>query len=111
MKDMTAEQDMAKGLRIQGRLRKEQGLTSLSGQYYKAAKMIKQRAAELERLLAIERRFLAMLPLFEEARDALPAITTQAAKLHNISPTLADRMDDVGIKERWDAAEAGKEQP
>ncbi len=51
-----------------------------------------------EELLA---RLKAIMPLFEEARDAICAITTTAAKLHNISPTLADRMDDVGIPERW----------
>ena len=63
-------------------------------------------AKEIDRLLAIERRFKAMLPLFEEARDALPAIPMHAAKLHGIDPKLADRMDDVGIKERWEAQDA-----
>lgn len=56
---------------------------------------------ELERLKAVERRFNAMLPLFEEARDALPAITKTSARLRGISPTLADRMDRVGIPDEW----------
>lgn len=51
-------------------------------------------------------RLKAMLPLFEEARDALCAITEAQRRLHGISPTLADRMDDVGIPERWRARAA-----
>ena len=46
-------------------------------------------------------RLTAMLPLFEEARDALCVIPLATAKLRNISLTLADRMDDVGIPDRW----------
>lgn len=37
-----------------------------------------------------------MLPLFEEARDALTAITEQQRVRHGISKTLADRMDVAG---------------
>ena len=48
-------------------------------------------------------RLKAIMPLFQEARDALSAITTVQAKLHNIRLDLADRMDDVGIPERWRA--------
>jgi hypothetical protein len=59
--------------------------------------------AELDRLRGVEARFQAMLPLFEEARDALCAVTKYAAKLHNISPTLAERMDEVGVPARWAA--------
>jgi len=64
--------------------------------------------AENERL---RRRLAAMMPLFEEARDALPAIPLAAAKLRNLRLDLADRMDAVGNKELWEAAEAVKEQP
>lgn len=40
---------------------------------------------------------LAMvMPLFQEARDALPAITEAQRKLHGLSLTLADRMDIAG---------------
>lgn len=42
------------------------------------------------------RKLELMLPLFQEARDALPAITEHARRLRGISPTLADRMDRVG---------------
>jgi len=48
-------------------------------------------------------RLAAIMPLFEEARDALCALRPMQVKLHNISPTLADRMDDVGDPERWKA--------
>lgn len=37
-----------------------------------------------------------VIPLFEEARDALTAITETQRRLRNISPTLADRMDAAG---------------
>ena len=58
-------------------------------------------ADELDRLRDCDERLKAMLPLFEEARDALCAIPLASAKLHNVSLTLADRMDDVGIPARW----------
>lgn len=64
-------------------------------------------AAELDALRArvaeLEERLDAMIPLFEEARDALPAITLESAKLRGIRLDLADRMDDVGDPERWAA--------
>lgn len=67
---------------------------------------ITQAALEAEREReAMKRRLDAMLPLFQEARDALPAIPLTAAKLHGIDLTLADRMDGVGIPERWKARE------
>lgn len=37
-----------------------------------------------------------VMPLFQEARDALTALTETQRKLHGISPTLADRMDIAG---------------
>lgn len=64
-------------------------------------------AAELDALRArvaeLKERLDAMIPLFEEARDALPAITLESAKLRGILLDLADRMDDVGDPERWAA--------
>lgn len=37
-----------------------------------------------------------VMPLFQEARDALTAITEAQRIRHGISPTLADRMDVAG---------------
>jgi len=37
-----------------------------------------------------------VMPLFQEARDALPAIQVHQARIHNISLSLADRMDVAG---------------
>ena len=67
-------------------------------------RLMPRAVAEIRRLRAVERRIDAMMPLFEEARDALPAITEMAAKLHNVRLDLADRMDAVGIPERWKEA-------
>lgn len=41
-------------------------------------------------------RLQALLPLFQEARDAISAITELQRRLHGISPTLAERMDAAG---------------
>jgi hypothetical protein len=49
----------------------------------------------------LRERLTAIFPLFEEARDALPAISTVSARLHNVRLDLADRMDDVGDPEKW----------
>ncbi len=49
---------------------------------------------EVERLRERDERLVAMLPLFEEAR------------LRGLDLTLADRMDDVGIPDRWKARQA-----
>ena len=43
-------------------------------------------------------RLEEIIPLFQEARDALTAITVVQMKLHNISPSLADRMDVAGTR-------------
>ncbi len=43
-------------------------------------------------------RLTEIIPLFEEARDALPAIQLHSARLHNVSLSLADRMDEAGTK-------------
>lgn len=66
-------------------------------------KCIEERDALRARVAELEERLDAMMPLFEEARDALPAITLGSAKLRGIRLDLADRMDDVGDPERWAA--------
>jgi hypothetical protein len=38
-----------------------------------------------------------VMPLLQEARDALPAISIVAAKLHHVDLTLGDRMDIAGM--------------
>lgn len=47
-----------------------------------------------------------VIPLFQEARDAMTAITEAQRKLHGISQTLADRMDEAGTfsVDDWRAA-------
>ena len=51
-----------------------------------------------------------VLPVFQEARDALTAILTTQLRLYNISPTLAERMDYAGVsgKEEWHRAIAAE---
>ncbi len=44
------------------------------------------------------RRLEDAIKLLEEARDAITAITTVQCKMHNISLTLANRMDEVGTR-------------
>ena len=63
---------------------------------------------EIIRLQAIERRIHDMMPLFTEARDALPAISLVAAKLHGVSLTLTDRMDGVGNPDHWQAMDVAR---
>jgi hypothetical protein len=62
--------------------------------------------ADAQRLRASERRLKAMIPLFEEARDALAAIPLASAKLRGVRLDLADRMDDVGVPSRWEVIDA-----
>jgi hypothetical protein len=57
----------------------------------------------IPKLEAAERRLRDLMPLFEEARDALPAISTTAARLRGVRLDLADRMDAVGDYEQWKA--------
>ena len=71
----------------------------LAAQARRDAEVIALRA----RVAELEERLDAMMPLFEEARDALPAISLGSAKLRGIRLDLADRMDDVGDPERWAA--------
>lgn len=52
------------------------------------------------------RRLKAMMPLFVEARDALPAIQMASAKMRGLSLTLADRMDAVGNGDSWATLDA-----
>ena len=57
-------------------------------------------AAEIAKL---EARLAEIMPLFVEARDALPAISVTSAKLHGVQLDLADRMDAVGTRD-WRSA-------
>lgn len=41
-------------------------------------------------------RLQTIVPLFQEARDAISTITELQRRLHGISPTLAERMDAAG---------------
>lgn len=43
-------------------------------------------------------RLKDMIPLLEEARDAITVISEAQRKLHGLSPTLATRMDEVGTR-------------
>ena len=69
------------------------------------ASLVSESALEVDTMRkerdALKRRLAAMMPLFQEARDALPAISLASAKLHGLDLTLGDRMDDVGVPERW----------
>lgn len=51
-----------------------------------------------------------VVPLFQEARDALTAITEAQRKARGISPTLADRMDAAGTfsLDDWKATHANQ---
>lgn len=55
---------------------------------------------------SLQVRLAAVMPVFEEARDAITVITVDQCKLRGISLDLADRMDDVGIPDRWAARTA-----
>jgi hypothetical protein len=50
-----------------------------------------------------------IIPIFEEARDALPAISEAARKLHGIDSALADRMDKAGYRTREEYRAARRE--
>ena len=59
---------------------------------------------------AYERRLRAAITVLCEARDAIQCITRAQAKLHSIDLTLGERMDNVGIKERWLAIDAARKE-
>ena len=78
-----------------------------------------EHARSLERALAraegdaayCKWRLNEIIPLFEEARDALTSISLASAKLHNLRLDLGDRMDRAGTRtrEEFDAlSEGGK---
>ena len=67
-------------------------------------------ARDAERLLPhgyLLAKVAMVVPLLEEARDAMTALTVEQMKLHRISATLADRMDVAGTYslEDWNAAQ------
>ena len=72
-------------------------------------RIVKDLLAEIDRLAKSDRRLSDMLPLFQEARDALPAIKLTAAELRGIRLDLADRMDAVGVPETWLAMDAERQ--
>ncbi len=68
------------------------------------ANKIEEMDLELAELRYYHWRMLQILPLLQEARDALPAITEASRRLHGISPTLADRLDQAGNGDKARAA-------
>lgn len=66
-------------------------------------------ATRVRQLEKHERRLNDMLPLFQEARDALPAISLASAKLRGLRLDLGDRMDAVGEPENWLAMDAERQ--
>lgn len=54
-------------------------------------------------------RLKEIIPLFEEARDALTAISMPSARLHGLDLSLAIRMDAAGTRTREDFDAATKE--
>ena len=72
------------------------------------------RLAEAERDAAyLKWRLNTIIPLFQEARDALCAIPLAIAKLRGLDLTLGDRMDKAGTATRadFDAAMSAASQP
>lgn len=64
---------------------------------------LRARLAEAERDAAyLKWRINAIIPLFQEARDALCAIPLASAKLRGLDLTLGDRMDKAGTATRAD---------
>ena len=64
---------------------------------------------EIESLKKHKRRLNDMLPLFQEARDAITAISYSTAKLRGLSLDLDKRMDRVGILEEWEEMDKERE--
>lgn len=80
---------------------------------YCLAKTGAQDRIDAERLLPHEyllAKIAMVIPLFEEARDALSALTEQQRVRHGISKSLADRMDIAGTYslEDFDSARKAK---
>ena len=76
---------------------------------YEADKLTIERQQErIRELEKQKRRMDDMLPLFEEARDAITAIPLASAKLRGLRLDLADRMDEVGIADNWTARDAAR---
>lgn len=58
----------------------------------------KRLEAEVIFLAGAYNRLRRIIPVFEEARDALCALTVTQCRLHNIKLDLADRMDKLGTE-------------
>lgn len=61
----------------------------------------------MKKLLDHEERLKAIMPLFQEARDAICHIPLRIARLVGLDLSLADRMDEVGVKEKWEKRKNG----
>lgn len=69
----------------------------------KGAKVLVNKDLYITELEERSARLVLMMPLFQEARDAITAITLPQARMHNLKLDLAARMDEVGIAESWKA--------
>ena len=76
-----------------------------------AVNALQQRIKELKDDKAyLTQRLDEIIPLFEEARDALPAISLTSAKQNHVDLSLADRMDVAGTRTR-EEFDAAREKP
>lgn len=99
---VTAEDDLAD--RIEAAVGISEGNLSEKGTVNQTGISSPTNCGEIERERDdLKARLTAMFPLFEEARDALPAIPLASAKLRGVDLTLADRMDAVGDPAKWAA--------
>lgn len=103
-----AERELAKQLERNKLLKHANSLFANSGDNDELA--IDQLRRELAEARKDRRRLAAMMPLFQEARDAICYIPLTTAKLRGLDLTLADRMDMVGIKEKWEEYDAAMRQ-
>ena len=77
------------------------------------AKEVADLRDKLDEAEYFKHRLKTIIPIFQEARDALTALTVTQVQLHGISLSLADRMDEAGTynRENYDAEQrALKEQ-
>jgi hypothetical protein len=90
---------------------KTQGLALANAQVDAAERERDELRKRVEDLEPLKRRLCDAIPLLEEARDALPAISESSRILHRISPSLADRMDEVGNIDLWKKMDALRTPP
>ena len=82
----------------------------LASKYQEIEYLRAQLAEANNKVRRYEYRLSKIIPLFQEARDALPAISLASAKLRNIDLSLAERMDEIGVmsNDQIDAALSSK---